>query len=41
MDDSELFEVIYNGIPEGGMPPFSNLGTEKVWQLTNFLQEAK
>ena len=41
MDDADLFEVIYNGIPDGGMPPFSNLGTEKVWQMTNFLQEAK
>ena len=40
-DDAELFEIIYNGIPDGGMPPFSTLGTDKVWQLTNFLQEAK
>jgi cytochrome c oxidase cbb3-type subunit 2 len=40
-DDAELFEVIYNGIPDGGMPPFSTLGTDKVWQLANFLQEAK
>ncbi len=41
MDDAELFEIIYNGIPDGGMPPFATLGTDKVWQLTNFLQEAK
>ncbi len=41
MEDAELFKIIYNGIPDGGMPPFSNLGTDKVWQLTNFLQEAK
>jgi cytochrome c oxidase cbb3-type subunit 2 len=40
-DDAELFEIIYNGIADGGMPPFSTLGTDKVWQLANFLQEAK
>ena len=40
MDDAELFEVIYNG-RDGGMPSFSTLGTDKVWQLTNFLLEAK
>jgi cytochrome c oxidase cbb3-type subunit 2 len=36
--EQELFELIYNGIPEGGMPSFSSLGTDKVWKLTNFIK---
>lgn len=36
-DDASLYEVVYNGIPDGGMPGFSNLGSEKVWQVVNFL----
>jgi cytochrome c oxidase cbb3-type subunit 2 len=41
LEDGELFEVIYIGIADGGMPPFSTLGSNKVWQIVNFLQEAK
>ena len=36
--DSDLFQLIYNGIPDGGMPSFSALGADKVWQLTNFIK---
>ena len=36
-DDAILYEIIYNGIPDGGMPNFSSLGSKKVWQLVNFL----
>ena len=39
--EEDLFEVIYNGIPDGGMPPYSSLGSEKVWQLVNFLREGE
>jgi len=35
---NELFEIIYNGIPEGGMPPFASLGTDKVWKLANVIK---
>jgi cytochrome c oxidase cbb3-type subunit 2 len=38
MDDAELYEILHNGIPEGGMPSFANLGSTKVWQLVNYLQ---
>lgn len=38
MDDADLYEVIYNGISDGGMPGFSYLGSQKVWQLVNFIQ---
>ncbi|WP_303722790.1 cytochrome-c oxidase, cbb3-type subunit II [Malonomonas rubra] len=37
-EEEELFKIIYNGIPDGGMPSFSALGSDKVWQLTNFIK---
>ncbi len=37
-DDASLYEIIYNGITENGMPGFSYLGSEKVWQMVNFIQ---
>jgi cytochrome c oxidase cbb3-type subunit 2 len=37
-EEAELFEIIYIGIPDGGMPPYSKLGAKKVWQMVNFLQ---
>ncbi len=40
-DENDLFEIIYSGIPDGGMPPFSNMGYTKVWQMVNYLQEEK
>ena len=39
--EDELFELIYKGIPDGGMPPYSKIGYKKVWQMVNFLQEEK
>jgi cytochrome c oxidase cbb3-type subunit 2 len=40
-DDEILFEIIYSGITDGGMPSFSSLGTDKVWKLTNFIKTYK
>ena len=40
-EDGELFEMIYMGIPDGGMPPYSKLGAKKVWFMVNFIQERK
>ena len=40
-DDEILFELIYSGITDGGMPSFSSLGTDKVWKLTNFIRNYK
>ena len=37
-EDNELFEVIYKGIPDNGMPAFSSLGSDKVWKLVNFIR---
>ena len=36
--ENELFSIIYNGVPAGGMPSFASLGSDKVWQLTNFVK---
>lgn len=37
-DDAILFELIYTGIPDNGMPSFAALGSEKVWQIVNFIR---
>jgi len=37
-DEDILFQIIYTGIPDGGMPSFSSLGTDKVWKLVNFIK---
>jgi cytochrome c oxidase cbb3-type subunit II len=37
-DDADLFTVIYEGIPEGGMPAFSSLGAKRIWMMVTFLQ---
>lgn len=38
MDDADLYQVIHNGISDGGMPAFGSIGSDKVWQLVNYLQ---
>jgi cytochrome c oxidase cbb3-type subunit 2 len=38
LDEKDLFEVIFNGVPDGGMPPYSSLGADKVWKLVNFVK---
>jgi cytochrome c oxidase cbb3-type subunit 2 len=40
-DDAVLFELIYSGIPDNGMPAFASLGGTKVWQLVNFINYRK
>lgn len=37
-EDKELFEIIYNGAPDAGMPSFASLGADKVWQVVNFIK---
>ncbi|PLX96221.1 MAG: cytochrome C oxidase Cbb3 [Desulfuromonas sp.] len=41
MEDADLYQVIHSGIPDGGMPGFSNLGSTKLWQLVNFINAEK
>ena len=38
-DENDLFEIIYSGIPDGGMPPYSKLGATKIWHMVNYLQK--
>lgn len=40
-DDAILFELIYSGIPDNGMPAFATLGSTRVWQLVNFINYRK
>ena len=37
-DDETLFELIYVGITDAGMPSFASLGTDKVWKITNYIR---
>ena len=37
-DDEILFQLIYAGITDAGMPNFSSLGTDKVWKITTYIR---
>ena len=37
-DDAGLYQLIYAGVPDNGMPAFAGLGSEKIWQLVNFIR---
>jgi cytochrome c oxidase cbb3-type subunit 2 len=39
--DAALFEMIYSGLTDGGMPAFAALGSTKVWQLVNYVNYRK
>ncbi len=41
MPDGDLYTLLYNGIPDAGMPAFSSLGTQRVWKLVNFVKYHK
>ena len=36
-EDEILFQLIYIGITDGGMPSFASLGSDKVWKLVNYI----
>ncbi len=38
-DDSTLFQIIYDGIPAGGMPDYASLGPDRIWQLVNYIKQ--
>jgi len=38
LEENDLFEIIYNGVPDGGMPPYASLGADKVWKIVNFVK---
>ncbi|KIH76319.1 cytochrome c oxidase cbb3-type subunit 2 [Geoalkalibacter ferrihydriticus] len=37
-DDADLFQVIFHGIIEGGMPSYATLGQERVWKMVGYIQ---
>ncbi len=41
MEDEDLYQVLFEGIPDGGMPSFSTLGSERVWKMVNFINYSK
>jgi cytochrome c oxidase cbb3-type subunit 2 len=40
-EDEILFQLIYIGIVDNGMPSFSSLGSEKIWQMVNYINYRK
>ena len=38
LTEAELYQDLWNGIPDGGMPSFSALGSEKIWKIVTFLR---
>ncbi len=39
--DEDLYQILFEGVAEGGMPSFSTLGSERVWQIVNFINYRK
>lgn len=37
-EDDELFEFIYNGVTDAGMPAYSRLGADRIWKLVTYIQ---
>lgn len=40
-EDDELFKLIFIGVTDSGMPSFSSLGSERVWQIVNYINYRK
>lgn len=41
MPDADYYELIFNGLPDAGMPGFSAIGSERIWKLVTYLQQQK
>jgi len=41
MPDADLYELIFNGLPDGGMPGFSAIGSERIWKIVTFIKHQK
>lgn len=41
MPDAELFQFIYDGSPDGGMPSFAALGAQRIWKIVNYVKSQK
>jgi len=41
MPDADLYELIFNGLPDGGMPAFSAVGSDRLWKIVTFIKHQK
>lgn len=41
MPDGDLFQLIYDGIADSGMPGFTSLGQQRIWKVVNFVKSQK
>lgn len=41
MPDADLYELVFNGIPDGGMPGFSAVGSDRLWKIVTFIKHQK
>jgi len=41
MPDADLYQLIFNGLPDGGMPGFSAIGSERLWKIVTFIKHQK
>ncbi len=39
--DEDLYQILFEGVVDGGMPAFANLGSKRVWQIVNFINYPK
>jgi len=40
--ETELFRIVFGGIPDGGMPAFGDtLGKDKTWKVVTFIQSSQ
>jgi cytochrome c oxidase cbb3-type subunit 2 len=41
MPDADLYELIFNGLPDDGMPGFSAVGSDRLWKIVSFVKHQK
>jgi cytochrome c oxidase cbb3-type subunit II len=41
MPDADLYELIFNGLPEDGMPAFSAVGSDRLWKIVSYVKLQK
>lgn len=41
MPDADLFELIYTGIQDSGMPSYASIGQNKIWKIVTYIKNQK
>jgi cytochrome c oxidase cbb3-type subunit 2 len=41
MPDADLYQILAAGLPDGGMPAYAHLGSERIWKLVTFIKMHK